>query len=165
MAKNISLLGIGLKMVVASVCYFIMAAALTVLFPEVFLIEILDHFTLIKIGIVLLAMGIPMLIVAALTISVGFRNGKLLTTGIYALSRNPIYAAWILFIVPGLSLFFKSWLILGTTLATYLAFKIFIKEESTYLKETFGRDYLTYEANVNELLPIPKILKKKSGKK
>ena len=161
MARKITLLGIGLKMGIGSVGYFLIAGILTILFPELFLIKVIDHFTLIKIGIVCLAIGIPMLIISALTVSVAFRKGELLTTGIYTLSRNPLYAAWILFTIPGLSLFFKSWLILGTALAMYVSFKMFVKEEYAYLKETFGQEYLDYEASVNELLPLPKLFKKK----
>jgi len=162
MAKKISLSGIGLKLTVPSVGYFLIAGLLTLFFPKIFLIEILPHWTLIKIGIVLLAMGIPMLVISALTVSVSFRKGELLTTGIYARSRNPLYAAWILFIIPGLSLFFKSWPILGTALVTYISFKISIKDEYSYLKGMFGQAYLDYEASVNELLPLPKLFKRKS---
>ena len=165
MANKIGLVGIGFKLAVPSVAYFLIAGLLTLFFPKIFLIEIVPHWTLIKIGIVLLAMGIPMLVISAATVSVSYRKGELLTTGIYARSRNPLYAAWILFIIPGLSLFFESWLILGTAVVTYVSFKIFIKDEISYLKEMFGQEYLNYEASVNELLPLPKLFRKKPVRK
>jgi protein-S-isoprenylcysteine O-methyltransferase Ste14 len=154
--------GIGLKLAVPSVMYFLIAGLLTLFFPKILQITSIPHWTLMRIGIILLAMGIPMLVISAATVSVSFRKGKLLTTGIYSRSRNPLYAAWILFIIPGLSLFFKSWPVLGTTLITYISFKVFIKNEYLYLKETFGEEYLDYAARVNELLPLPKLFRKKS---
>jgi len=163
--KKMTLGGIGLKMAMVTVAYFLIAGILSLLFPNLFLIEIISRNSLIKIGVIFLAIGIPMLIISALTVSASFRKGELLTQGIYSRSRNPLYAAWILFIIPGLSLFFGSWLILGTTLAIYAGFKVFIKEEYEYLREKFGQDYLDYEARVNELLPLPKLFKKRSAKK
>lgn len=159
--KKMSLLGIGGKMALVGVAYFLVAVVLTWGFPKIFLIDFVPRSWLIKIGVLLLAIGIPMLVISASTVSIAFRKGKLLTRGIYSLSRNPLYAAWILFIIPGASLFFDSWIILGTPLATYLCFKAFIKEEVAYLQAEFGQDFLDYEARVNELLPMPKLFKGK----
>jgi protein-S-isoprenylcysteine O-methyltransferase Ste14 len=102
-----------------------------------------------------------MLIISGRAVTTGFRKGELVTTGIYSVVRNPLYAAWILFIAPGILVFFKSWLMLLTPIVAYISFKAFIREEYQYLRNHFGQAYLEYEASVNELLPIPKFRRKK----
>jgi protein-S-isoprenylcysteine O-methyltransferase Ste14 len=102
-----------------------------------------------------------MLIISGHAVTTAFRKSELVTTGIYAVVRNPLYAAWILFITPGILVFFKSWLMLITPLVAYISFKVFIREEYQYLRNHFGQTYLEYEASVNELLPIPKLRRKK----
>ena len=97
-----------------------------------------------------------MLVISARAFSAGFNKGKLVTTGIFSVVRNPIYAAWILFILPGIMMFFQSWLMLATSLVTYIVFKAFIREEEQYLEKTFGQAYLDYKSKVNELFPFPK---------
>lgn len=100
-----------------------------------------------------------MLIISAHAFTVGFNKGELVTTGIFSVVRNPIYAAWILFILPGIMIFFQSWLMLATSLVTYIIFKAFIKEEEQYLEKTFGQAYLDYKSKVNGLFPFPKFRK------
>jgi protein-S-isoprenylcysteine O-methyltransferase Ste14 len=102
-----------------------------------------------------------MLIISGRAVTTGFRKGELVTTGIYSVVRNPLYAAWILFIAPGILVFFKSWLMLLAPIVAYISFKAFIREEYQYLRNHLGQAYLEYEASVNELLPIPKFRRKK----
>jgi protein-S-isoprenylcysteine O-methyltransferase Ste14 len=97
-----------------------------------------------------------MLVISARAFTAGFNKGELVTTGIFSVVRNPIYAAWILFILPGIMMFFQSWLMLATSLVTYIVFKAFIREEEQYLEKTFGQAYLDYKSKVNELFPFPK---------
>ena len=155
-----TLLGIGLKIALISVIYFIVSSFLTYLYPEFFVIKNVPYSIFVVIGVILLLLGLPMLIISARAVREGFKKSKLVTTGIYSLVRNPIYAAWILFIAPGILVFFKSWLMLLTPIAAYISFKLFIREEYQYLRKHFGQTYLEYEAGVNELLPIPKFRRK-----
>ena len=111
-------------------------------------------------GIVLLVIGIPMLIVAARAATIAYNSDKLATTGIFGLTRNPIYSARIVFIIPGLVLMSRSWPLFFTPLVAYLVFKARIVRENEYLENRFGDDYRTYKAQVNELVPFPRFIKR-----
>ena len=65
-----------------------------------------------------------------------------------------IYAAWILLIIPGFVLLFRSWLLLAVPMGAYAAFKAFIHEEDEYLDNRFGQAYSQYRSRVNELFPF-----------
>jgi protein-S-isoprenylcysteine O-methyltransferase Ste14 len=55
-----------------------------------------------------------------------------------------MYAAYLIFIIPGICLLFNSWLALTTLILNYILLQIFIKEEYRYLEETFGEEYESY---------------------
>jgi protein-S-isoprenylcysteine O-methyltransferase Ste14 len=108
-------------------------------------------------GIVLLILGIPMWAMAVWTIVHAFKRGELVTRGVYALVRHPIYSAWIVYIFPGVALVCRSWLMLGASVLSYAIFKLLIKREELYLEEKFGQAYLDYRARVNEIIPVPSL--------
>ena len=76
--------------------------------------------------------------------------------GAFALVRHPVYAAWIVFLLPGLGLLSRSWLLLVTPLVAYAVFKTLIAKEDDYLTERFGQPYLDYRARVREIIPLPR---------
>jgi len=73
-----------------------------------------------------------------------FNKEKLMTDGLYKIFRNPMYAAYMLFVVPGICLLFNSWLVLTTVIINSLLFFIFIRKEHRYLQEKFGKEYEEY---------------------
>ena len=111
-------------------------------------------------GIVLLVIGVPMLIVAARAATIAYNSDKLATTGIFGLTRNPIYSAWIVFIISGLMLLTHSWPLFLTPLVAYVVFKTTIRRENDYLERHFGDEYRRYKAQVNELVPFPRFIKR-----
>jgi glyoxylase-like metal-dependent hydrolase (beta-lactamase superfamily II) len=91
-----------------------------------------------------------------------FEEGVLATQGVYALCRHPIYGNAIFFTIPGVLLFFRSWLLLTVPVAMYIIFKLLIGEEEDHLRRGFGSAYLEYEKEVNAVFPriwmLPRIL-------
>ena len=73
---------------------------------------------------------------------------SLQTTGIYSVSRNPMYVSLLLFYL-GLSFLFGNWwnLIL-LPLLFLLVQEYVIKREEQYLHRRFGQQYLEYKAKV-----------------
>jgi len=128
----------------------------THLWPDVCLIRAVPYRVFLAVGAVFLAVGIPMLIVAGRAAMRAYNQDTLATTGIFGLTRNPIYAAWIVFIIPGLVMFSRSWPLLLTPVVAYVAFKIWIRKENDYLEQRFGDAYREYRERVNELVPIPR---------
>ena len=100
-----------------------------------------------------MTLGIILLIISVRQLLREFRAGILMTAGVFRYTRNPIYAAWSFFILPGLSLLTTSWIFFGTPIIFYIVFKIFIREEEQSLSEHFGKEYYAYKAKTGQLLP------------
>ncbi|MCP4138844.1 MAG: isoprenylcysteine carboxylmethyltransferase family protein [Chloroflexi bacterium] len=153
MKDTASIIGIGGKLAFYTILYVGFATVLTLYFPDIFFIRFAPRFSLLLLGGFFLAIGIPLLIVSVRQVTLLFKEGILITEGVFRYSRNPIYAAWAVFIIPGLSLLSSSWIFLGTPFVFYLVFKIFIREEEEYLSAHFGEEYLQYKAKVAQLFP------------
>jgi protein-S-isoprenylcysteine O-methyltransferase Ste14 len=69
---------------------------------------------------------------------------KLVTSGIYKYSRNPMYLGMILIIIST-SIFYLNYYSLVTPFIFYFWINRFqIKREEIFLKEKFGKEYLSY---------------------
>ncbi len=108
-------------------------------------------------GILLVISGITMY-TAALLISKILRSiddGKLLTTGVYGWTRNPIYSG-ILFICTGAILIFGNAALIIFPPMMYLAVTAAVKNtEEKWLRKRFGEDYRDYCKRVNRIFPRP----------
>ena len=107
-------------------------------------------------GFIWLAAGIILFVASIVQFSRNFPKGKLLQTGMYACSRNPIYSCWILFILPSLSLIFHNWLFLLSAIAMCAATLLLVKEEETQLQKVYGKQYETYKTRVGCIICFPR---------
>ena len=123
---------------------------------DVCLVTAVPYTVFLVAGIGLVVVGVPMLVLAARAATFAYNSDKLATTGIFGLTRNPIYSAWIVFIIPGLVLMSRSWPLFLTPVVAYLIFKARIGRENEYLEKRFGEEYRKYKAQVNELIPFPR---------
>ena len=105
MMREISRWGVGPSIMVSAGAYAAVAGLATRLWPEFCLVSAVSRMVFLVAGIVLLVIGVPMLLFAARAATLAYNSDKLATTGIFGLTRNPIYSAWIVFIIPGLVLF------------------------------------------------------------
>ena len=109
-------------------------------------------------GLVALFLGINLIINAISTENI-FANiflGKLVTTGVYSKTRNPMYAG-LIFISTGI-LFFSGnafMYILPVLFWWFLSF-LMQKTEEVILLERFGRDYMEYMNNTYRIAPFSK---------
>ena len=92
--------GVGPKFAFLSSLYFLFVLILHFVFYPLFVIEIIPYALLVATGIILMSIGIPIWILSAKTIVKGFSQGKLITDGIYAICRHPLYGHGIFFIFP-----------------------------------------------------------------
>ena len=120
-------------------------------------------FVNIIIGILLIILGIFMWI-SAITISkidYGIKNNKLVTTGIYAYVRNPIYSAF-MFICIGIILFENNLYLLILPIFYWIFLTILMKKtEEKWLINMYGKEYEEYCKKVNRCIPYLK----QSGRK
>ena len=121
----------------------------------------LPRFISLPVGILLVAIGLPIFILPGMKIDRYFNQGKLATEGIYAFFRHPIYGSWIVLIIPGVALIIDSLLALTIPLFMYGLFRILIGEEEEYLEEKFGDEYFEYKRRVGSIFPKLKTILKK----
>lgn len=105
-------------------------------------------------GAILVAAGLYFWLDSVRLIATRFKKGVLITEGVYRFVRNPMYAAFIVFIVPGLSLLLDNPLIILSSAAMLLAFKSGIHWEEEYLRERFGIAYIDYLKRVRQIVPF-----------
>ena len=156
MTREMSRWGVGPSILLPMGAYAAVAGLATWLWPEVCVVTAVPYTVFLVAGIALLVVGVPMLVVAGRAATIAYDSDKLATTGIFGLTRNPIYSAWIVFIIPGLVLLSRSWPLFLTPFVASVVFKARIGREDEYLERHFGDEYRTYKAQVNELVPFPR---------
>jgi protein-S-isoprenylcysteine O-methyltransferase Ste14 len=143
--------GVGLKFAAAS----LVTLAILGVVNRVFIPALLLPFnpSAFSCGTALILLGVAVCFRAAVQVHQAFNQGKLVTTGIYAHVRNPVYAVWILLIAPGLILATGFLLLIALPFVMYGLVRVLIVEEDEYLAEKFGEDYLEYKKRVNSIIP------------
>ena len=143
-------------------------AALSTLY--LILILIISHYFQFKIesgnnilleiaGIFLLAIGIVFYIISVVKVMKAYNSDKLITSNIYKFCRHPLYASWVVFIVPGIVLLCNNWIGFTMPIFMYIILRILVKKEENYLENKFGKDYTNYKNKIPCILPYG-ILKK-----
>jgi protein-S-isoprenylcysteine O-methyltransferase Ste14 len=77
---------------------------------------------------------------------------RLVATGPYALTRNPMYLGHIIFLI-GLALTLKSWLAAIITMITAIWFHTRVVGDEKKLIQTLGQPYVNYLASVKRWIP------------
>ena len=157
MKKKMSIWGIGIKYAIISITYLIIVILINHYTKPLFFINQLTQPTAIFAGIIFLLIGLPYYILSGKTIHKIYKEGKLCITGVYATCRHPIYSSWIFFNVPGIVIFFRSWLLLTVPIFMYLLLLILARKEEEYLRDTYGNEYLEYKKNT--IFAFPKLWK------
>jgi protein-S-isoprenylcysteine O-methyltransferase Ste14 len=94
---------------------------------------------------------------AALRVRRAFASHQLAQSGVFRLSRNPMYAGFIVFIIPGLALLLNDLLLIAISLVMYLVFKMLVGREERCLAEQFGEEFERYRKSVPQLLPFVRL--------
>ena len=106
-------------------------------------------------GIILILTGVFFWIYAVLVQNIAheIQSGKLVTTGIYSVTRHPIYTAFF-FIFSGILTTAHNLFMLGFILFFYLYLVVFMQNtEEKWLAKKFGREYLEYAKRTPRILP------------
>lgn len=96
---------------------------------------------------------VPAYLSMGLVTHIGLPSGKheLRTSGIYNISRNPMYASFI-FLNTATFLFLPSLLLLGIMIYGMIVHHYIILGEEKFLEKEFGESYLKYKARVPRYL-------------
>ena len=84
-------------------------------------------------------MGFSFWASGAMAIRKAFYEQRLLTDGIYSVTRNPMYAAFILFLIPAISFLMNDVLIILASVVLYIVFRIKINKEGILPSGTIRR--------------------------
>lgn len=107
---------------------------------------------LISIGVALIVIAKSALVRAGQPVEPGFSTGRLVTTGLFGYSRNPIYTGSVLILFGSATLFDSLWILaMAATQAAILYLTMIIPEER-YLESVFGVDYRRYRQRVRRWL-------------
>ena len=130
--------------------YFYMVFASAFKLPSVSKQEFFRSEIISWVGVCLCMVGLSMLLLSLLSFGRSFRVGidpdystKLVTTGIFAFSRNPIYVGFGFFLL-GQFLVFPNWILLVYVGAGIWLFHRQVLREEGYMKKSFGEEYLSY---------------------
>jgi len=162
MSRKMSWEGIGPKLVLTVLPYIILIVVVMAVFPSFLKMDFISQSAATAIAIIWGGIGMVFYIMTAVTFFSEFNRGRLITKGVFAWTRNPIYGCFIIFFIPALGVLFRSWLLFSVFIPLYINFKVLIREEYQILEENFGQEFLDYKARVNELIPIPKWKKTQS---
>jgi len=75
------------------------------------------------------------------------KTGKLVTSGIFSLSRNPFFLSLLLFFT-GTVLVFPNFFFLVYTIAAYVGIHLAILKEEKFMTKVYGEKYRNYAARV-----------------
>lgn len=106
-------------------------------------------------GIILIIFGVYLWIRAVVIekINKNISAGKLVTTGIYGVVRNPIYTAFT-FLFTGILLLTSNYILLILPLIFWIFLTMLMKNtEEKWLKDVFGKEYEEYCSQVNRVIP------------
>lgn len=81
------------------------------------------------------------------------KEGKLITTGVYGIVRNPVYSAF-LAISTGVIIGERNAALFVVPLVLWIFLTILMKNtEEKWLYQNFGEEYLAYKRSVNRVIP------------
>lgn len=109
-------------------------------------------------GVFLCLLGIILLLWSLISFRNSFRVGidenisnGLITTGVFAFSRNPIYTAFG-FVLSGQFFIYSSWILLVYIIAGIWLFHRQVLLEEEFLKKHFGKEYIEYYKRVRRYI-------------
>jgi protein-S-isoprenylcysteine O-methyltransferase Ste14 len=136
--------------------YIVFAAAFDL--PAVITQEFFHSKVISWIGVSFCLAGLLLLLWSLVSFGQSFRVGidadrpdRLITTGVFAFSRNPIYVAFAMILI-GQFLIFPTWVLLAYVGAATWLFHRQVWREEEYLKSHYGAEYSEYCKRVRRYL-------------
>lgn len=122
--------------------------------PKVLSEPIFDSILLKVAGSILITISLLLLIATLVSFKNSLRFGlnssnlgKLVTGGIFSVSRNPFFVSIELLLI-GNALFFPGWFLIGFAFAALFSIHFFILKEEKFMLKNYGKEYEKYCKNV-----------------
>ncbi len=128
--------------------YLIIASAFSL--PTIKYQLIFESSALSWIGVAFCLFGLVSFLFSLISFGKSFRVGidkdepdKLITNGVFAFSRNPIYVSFGIILI-GQFLVYSSWIFIIYIIVGFLTFHRQVLREEAFLKEHYGKEYFEY---------------------
>lgn len=141
------LVGSGDRIGLVILPFVVIGVALNLAFPATFSVGGPSE-GLRTVSLILLVPGLIIWIWSVILILANVPNGKLITSGPYALVRHPLYTGVALLVLPWVGILLDTWLgvVLGAVL--YVGSRMFSPAEERMLAARFGAAWQRYAASV-----------------
>ena len=146
-------MGAGPRWALPVAAYFVVAVGVHAGTYPRFVMSICPAWPCTAIGLLLLLTGAILYASAWVSLRGGLRDGRLVTSGLYRTVRHPLYASAVFFIIPGVAVVSRSWLLLPMPLLAYASLRICLPAEDNRLQERFGEGYGRYKSQTPALWP------------
>jgi protein-S-isoprenylcysteine O-methyltransferase Ste14 len=107
------------------------------------------------IGIIFIAYGVVIWVSAAMfaKIDANISDNRLVTTGIYAYVRNPLYSSFMIACTGAIICFNNLWLLILPIIYWGFMTALMRNTEEKWLKDLYGQEYIKYCSHVNRCIP------------
>lgn len=136
--------GVAPQIAVPTFAYLALIAYVQYLIQPMFAISEFHYSILIMGAIIFILAGILMVVSVGRKLLRAYKDKTLMTDGLFRIFRNPMYSAYLLFVIPGIVLLINSWLAFTAIILNYILFRIFIRKEHHYLEQKYGAEYQKY---------------------
>jgi protein-S-isoprenylcysteine O-methyltransferase Ste14 len=154
MEEKMSRWGIGPMFAFLSLGYGLITLSISCYFHPFFQMGFFPYRIVVVLGVLLIGIGLPFFFISVKTVTLAYQAEELVTGGIFTCCRHPLYASWVVFIVPGVALSANSWILLTTPVVMYVVLRLLVGKEESYLGAVFGPEYLEYKKRVPCIVPI-----------
>jgi len=152
--KHLPLYGVGPIIIFGQMTFTTMSRILTIIFDIKIGFEVFRIPGLIA-GILIIGLGIYLDLSAKFKSKLFKRveENKLITDGVYGITRNPVYSGAFLACV-GAVIITNNLLLLIVPVICYIYMTVFlINTEEKWLKDLYGQEYIDYCKKVNRCIP------------
>jgi protein-S-isoprenylcysteine O-methyltransferase Ste14 len=107
------------------------------------------------VGVLVILVGLFIWLCALLgsRIDDGISNNRLVTDGIYAWCRNPLYTGWMFMAIGVAMLWYNLWLMVLPLVFWWLMGFMMRRTEEKWLRDLYGAEYDAYCRRVNRVWP------------
>jgi protein-S-isoprenylcysteine O-methyltransferase Ste14 len=151
--RKLSFWGASPIIFITTILYTMPVIYINRLLKPAFKINFIPDKILDALAVFLLCIGIPLYILTLKKLKSAYKKQELITNGVFSLCRNPLFAVVIFLLLPGILLFFNSWILLTIPVFMIIMFKIFINREERLMEKEFGQEYIEYKNNTSALFP------------
>jgi protein-S-isoprenylcysteine O-methyltransferase Ste14 len=128
-------------------------------FVPVIITQGLLRLALFPVGIVFIITGLRIIVLARREFArfeqptdPGFPTNKVIQTGVFSISRNPLYLSAVLVFLGIAFMLNNLWAFITLMISIFLCLYVLILPEERYLAKKFGQEYQNYQASVHRWL-------------